>query len=230
MKPEKHLAFWIAPFFSLLCCPPALAGTKRKLFKALVKSGGSSGGAGGAGGGVSALPLESLFTGLSVSALAFGLACAAVFFLHTWLISSLAAAKILALLGIFSFLAWPLFIAALFPPAFAFSFGAMLCHDMASGDPYGALFLTALLMLAGFLYFYLIIMILAAFSAAPWGKRLTRTIIVLALAGGVAGAIIQGGMTSLFLFLLCAFCAWAAWKTHGKVTARAEAKKHQRTP
>lgn len=227
MKPEKHLAFWIAPFFALLCCSPALAGTKRKLFKALVKSGG---GAGGSGGGASALPLESLFTGLSVSALAFGLACAAIFFLHTWFISSLAAAKILALLGVFSFLAWPLFIAALLPSAIAFSFGATLCHDMASGDPYGALFLAALLMLAGVLYFYLIIIILTALSSAPWGKRLTRTIIILALAGGIAGAIIQGGMTPLFLFLLCAFCAWAAWKTHGKITARAEAKKHRPAP
>lgn len=224
MKLEKYVAPCLALLFSLLYCHPVSAGTKRKLFKALVTSGGSGDGGGGS------MPLESFAMVAAVAGVAFGLACAVAFFFHTWLISSLAAGKVLAVIGMFSFLAWPLFILLALPPVVAFPLGAALYRDMGVSDPNGALFLMLLLLFAAFLYFYLAIMILGLLSTAPWGKRMTRVFTVLAIAGGIAGLIVWGGIEPVILFLLCACCAWAAWKMHEKATSRAAAKKRAAAP
>lgn len=210
---RKYAVLWLALFFLLLDCALAFADDW---------SFSRSRGRRSYGGTMSA---DEMTAGLTVAGVAFGMACCAVFFLHSWLLSSLAAAKVLAVLGFLSFLAWPLFIAILVPPILIFTLGAEFYTDMAARDPLSPLSTIILLLLVAFLYFYLANAILALFSPKPWGRSMIRVFAVLAVIGGALGLIFGRGFALLILFALCAVIAWAAWKTHQKIAARAEAKK-----
>ncbi|MDL2210041.1 hypothetical protein LJC26_04475 [Desulfovibrio sp. OttesenSCG-928-O18] len=176
-------------------------------------------------GGGGPMDVDTLLTGLAVVSLAFGLACGAILFFHGWLLSSLAAAKVIAVLGFLSPLAWPVFVLILLPPLLLEALGAAMIADIAGRDPYSGINTAVLLQLAAMLYFYLAYVLLSSLSARAWGQSVTRVMLVAALVAGIGGVILDKGIFPLLLFLACAGCAWLAWKVHQKIAARATAKK-----
>lgn len=217
MKVRLSATLWLAIAFVLLDCALAFADDDWSFSRSRRHSRGPSG----------PMSSESLAMGLAMVGVAFGVVCTALVFLHTWLFTSLVAAKALAALAVFSFLSWPLFILALFPPAVVFSLWVPFHADMASRNPNSALFMTVALAFAVILYCYLLNMLLAAFSPAPWGRRMTYAFAVLAVVGGIAGSIAMASVLPFLLFVLYAFCVWLAWQVYRKSAARVEARKHR---
>ena len=226
MKFYRLLTPAVTAFIFFAFSPSASAGFKRSIARRAFGSGSSGrSGSGGYGGSVGSMSAETLVTGVAFTGALFCAACAVVFFLHTWLLTSLVAAKILTVLGFFSFLAGPLFILALLPLAVFLFFAVIPFSQSVGPDLYGALYMVFFLVFALFLYFYLMNVLLAALAKKSWGKRITQATALVGFACGLWSVISQGSITALILPLLAVFCAWAAWKTHEKIAARALAKK-----
>ena len=225
MKLHRLLMSFLTVAFFLLHSAPASAGIKRSIARRAFKGSRGSSRSYGFSGSDGIMSPETFVTGAALSGALFCAACAVIFFLHTWLLTSLLAAKVLTILGFFSFLAWPVFIIALLPPIAIFSLGAASLGESLGPDPYNAAYMILVFAFAAFLYFYLMNVVLAALSPKPWGKRIAYAVALTAVIEGFLMLVIRGDFWPFVLLLLCACCAFAAYKAHGKIAVRAAAKK-----
>ena len=207
------VAVLFALLFVLLHCALAYADSDFSFFR-------RSGGGGGGGGRSGPLDADAFMSGVFIMGASVCIIGGALVFLHAWLLTSLAAAKFLAVLGVFSFLAHPLFVLFLAPPLVTPLFGAWVAQRVWISDPYSSWSMLCFLACAALVYFYLLNILMAAFSPAPWGRRAFRASVWFFVICGIGGAFVLKGFFPLLFFLVCSCCAWIAWTVHRKSVDR----------
>ena len=220
---SRRAVWWLTVLFVLLDCAIAFADDDHSFWRG---GGGSRGGSGGGSSGP--MSAELFLQGALFLGVAFSVSCAAVFALSVWLLSSLKAVKILAVLSLLPFLAWPLFIVGIIPPLPVFTLGAAYCSDLWPKDPYGALLLILLLALAAFLYFYMLSLILSVFSGNGRQRRLARAATILAVVGAAGGSIYLKSLLPLLIFAMLAVSAHLGCAAHRKVQEFARRRAERR--